>query len=525
MIDQLAQRTLGLPAVMQQLDNQFVAVDLLPESLLSSVITHSGGNLDNRCYAISTFRNNLLAGNELQSPCPWLPEQVQQRILERIEEAGVARYCYQSEEVTDALILDLLSRIEGRQQRLTGLVSQLVLQQELDELEKLRLSIEQQSNKKRKKGNAKLFLTDGKKASIQAQAELSAWFQLLDEQGTEILPDIWAERLAVWEELESVFTDLGIVSGLGFDLSKGVFQSHGWMNIVRLHKVIKTLPQLRDVIQTIGRLKDVDGKPIIEEIVTQMSVMSRANKDVVTPLVPMETKGVTRSDSISRMLPQETALLTHPVLKKLWHAKRAEHALLSYAVEGTDTVTEELKEELEVREARTGTNVNKNSGPIIVCLDTSGSMMGTPENVAKALVLECLSVATRENRQCYVYLFGSSGEIEERELSLTKDGLERMISFLSMSFGGGTDAEGPLNLALARSDEKEWDKADILIVSDGEFAVTAGLSRKINNRKERKALAVHGVLIGNDRNAMEKICDPLHQFSDWLELQSNSIKR
>jgi uncharacterized protein with von Willebrand factor type A (vWA) domain len=349
--------------------------------------------------------------------------------------------------------------------------------------------------------------------------------KLTDEQvsGAGLFPTIWVERRAVWQELEIVFTDLGAVSGLGFDLSKGFFQSHGWMNLVRFHEVIKQLPPLREVIQTLGRMKDVDGTPLIEEVVTRMSVITRKKNEVVTPLVPMETKGITRSDSISRMLPQEAALLGHPVLKKLWHARRAEHALISYAVEGTEIVMSELEEEQEIREERVGKNVNKNRGPMIVCLDTSGSMKGTPENIAKALVLECLSVATRENRACYVYLFGSSGEIEERELTLTKGGLECMITFLSMSFGGGTDVEAPLNLALERCDEKEWKMADILLVSDGEFGVTQGLSRKINNRKKRSALAVHGVLIGHYDAAMEKICDPLHQFSDWLELQNNSL--
>ncbi len=37
-------------------------------------------------------------------------------------------------------------------------------------------------------------------------------------------------------------------------------------------------------------------------------------------------------------------------------------------------------------------------GPIIVCLDTSGSMQGPPETVAKALVLETMRGAHRQNR-------------------------------------------------------------------------------------------------------------------------------
>nr|WP_270049540.1 VWA domain-containing protein [Thalassolituus pacificus] len=159
---------------------------------------------------------------------------------------------------------------------------------------------------------------------------------------------------------------------------------------------------------------------------------------------------------------------------------------------------------------------------MIVCLDTSGSMHGTPENIAKALVLECLSVAKKEKRACFVYLFGSRGEVEELELTPTKDGFERMILFLSMSFGGGTDAEGPLRLALEKSEKEQWEKADIMIVSDGAFPVSQDLVKKIQGARDNRSLSVHGTLIGNADRSMSRICDPLHRFSRWIDLQPNS---
>lgn len=44
-------------------------------------------------------------------------------------------------------------------------------------------------------------------------------------------------------------------------------------------------------------------------------------------------------------------------------------------------------------------------GPIILCLDTSGSMRGARETVAKALTLECMRGAHRQRRKCFVYAF------------------------------------------------------------------------------------------------------------------------
>lgn len=510
--------------ILAGLERQLVDIDLLPDSLVPAVATLPGGDLSARCMTIALLRNQLLAGESLSQPCPWLPEAVQQNIVNVISRSGIATYCQNNPQVTDALILDLLSALEGAQTRaliLARQLAQIKYKQALEVLKEEFAAIQIKRNSAKLKNS--LVLSDAKKLECQLQAELEAWLQLINVSGQHpfVLPSVWAERLEVWQILSEIFDDLGVVTGLGWDLSKGMLQSHGWMNMVRLQKLVEQIPQLREVIETLGRMKDCDGEPVIEEIISKMSVTKRRDKEISMPLVPMETKGITRSDSISRMLPQEAAFLGHPVLKKLWHARRAEHALLSYAVEGTDVITEEVTFEQEVKEEKSGFKINRNRGPMIVCLDTSGSMQGTPENVAKALVLQCISVAKTEKRACYVYLFGSRGEVTEMELTPDAEGLERMILFLSMSFGGGTDAEGPLNLALERSDKNKWHQADILLVSDGEFAVSSGLTRKISHRKDNSGLSIHGIVIGSSLSPMDKICDPLHQFSSWLDLQNN----
>ena len=159
-------------------------------------------------------------------------------------------------------------------------------------------------------------MSNEQRARITVMASEKIWQQLLSsEVSIGILPDVWQERIAVWSQLEDVFSELGLITGLGFDLSKGVFQSHGWLDITRLNKIIKKLPKLQSLIQDLGRDEKTDGL-MLEEIITQMSIVARNEKYMDTPLLPMETKGITRSDSISRMLPQEASLLTNPILKK-----------------------------------------------------------------------------------------------------------------------------------------------------------------------------------------------------------------
>lgn len=502
------------------LDSQFSCIDNVPEKLLPAVITYPKGELSERCYAVTEFRQQLLEGQEISSPVPGMPKEMQNVIVECVQTSGLIRYCYDNEEVTDALILDLLESLESVQTQISFNSATLAAQREQEELDQLANSLKRKKLPLPDKG---LSLTNIQLQKLKVAAEAESWGSLFSgERVIELLPLIWTERLEIWQQLEQVFADIGLITGLGFDLSKGVFQSHGWLDMVRLNKVIQKLPKLRELIQSLGREEDADGGHL-EDVISLMSITSRFETEIVSPFVPEETKGITRSDSISRMLPQEAALLTNPILKKLWHVKRAELGLLTYAVEGTDLSCEEKSVQQEVKDYKSGSETNKDKGPMVICLDTSGSMKGAPENVAKALVLQCLKVAFKEKRKCYVYLFGSKNEVKELELSLEPSSFDYLLNFLCMSFGGGTDIHDPLNMALEKCDSNDWKKADILIVSDGAFHVSSGLSRKVTNRKQKTGLRVHGVLIGDTSSAMESICDPVHQFSEWIELRNSQI--
>lgn len=502
------------PMRLDGLDSSFALLDDVPETLVPALVTNPAGTLHERLHGLVAMRSSLLSGEIPSELLPWPAQQVQESLHEYLNAQGLLKYCHGNEEVVDALLADMLEVLENKQLEQRRLQKVLLEQYEQAALQDLREKLAKRAKKSASRGVP--VLSPEVVAELESRALATSWSQVAGAGGW--LPDVWEERLVVWETLASVFSDLGMIVHLGFDLSKGFFQSHGWLDMVRLKEVLALLPQLQDVIRTLGRMKASEDRPVIEMIMESMTTTRVQKREVKTPFVPMETRGITRSDSISRMLPQEAALLGHPVLKKLWHAKRAEHALLSYAVEGTEleTLAAEVTEDIEVK--RAGKSRSEERGPMIICLDTSGSMAGNPETIAKALTLECLSVAAQEKRGCYVYLFGSRDEVKELELSPNEQGLDRLIGFLSMSFGGGTDAEGPLQMALERCKSEAWQDADILLVSDGEFPSSSDLASKITRRKQSHALSVHGVLIGSGGHAMEELCDPLHRFDSWLDL-------
>lgn len=102
-------------------------------------------------------------------------------------------------------------------------------------------------------------------------------------------------------------------------------------------------------------------------------------------------------------------------------------------------------------------------GPMILCIDTSGSMAGLPENIAKAMALFLGTKAKSENRPCFIINF--STRIETFEIT-DKTGIPNLITFLRQSFHGGTDAAPALHHALKIMEQKNYQKADLLMISD-----------------------------------------------------------
>jgi uncharacterized protein with von Willebrand factor type A (vWA) domain len=153
---------------------------------------------------------------------------------------------------------------------------------------------------------------------------------------------------------------------------------------------------------------------------------------------------------------------------------------------------------------------------MLVCIDTSGSMRGAPEQLAKAVVLQAVRTAHRERRPCRLIAFGGAGELLTHELALTPAGLDALLDFIGQAFDGGTDLAAPLAHAVAAVHQAQWQQADLLLVSDGEFGCTPATLALLDTARLRHGLRVQGVLVG-DRETMGllEVCDAIHWVRDW----------
>jgi len=328
----------------------------------------------------------------------------------------------------------------------------------------------------------------------------------------------WTLQRQGWEEAMSLLKSLGDLSHLHWDELKGQLSRREWAEARRIGSLLERLPELGRFIEGVGRRALDAHLPPAHTAQPQRPSHDRAaprptDDDRRSP-EPTAVDGVHRSRAIARMTGSESLNLTHPVLRRLWRARFAEAQLLSYddRARQPSPRPRPQAEGAAARRQRTPAGL----GPMIVCLDTSGSMQGAPENVAKACVLQALRSAHSGQRPCQLLAFGGPGELLERPLTPDAAGLDALLDLMGQAFDGGTDVQTPIERAIERVQQQGWQDADVLIVSDGEFGLTSATLDRLRQAKERLSLRVHGILIGDRETiGLAEICDTLHWVRDW----------
>lgn len=491
------------------LERRYAFLDDCPDQFLQDVVTLPVGTLAERVRGLRAWRDALLEGS-LPPDDTWPPREIADSAKLAVSALGVLPYLKGQQELVDAFLRDVLASFARRDQVFRSDVAEEL--RRLEQLERKRIEDRRQGARDQRQDRRVVELDDQaiERLREQAQREVA---QRSRNEDAEIVA-AWQERTRTWAAISEVFGDLGEIMGRGWDMTTGVLKHVGWTDLVRLRELLEQLPQLREIVQSLGRLHAADSTETVAELVfVPVRRLEEERREVWNSRIPAETRGIERSGEIARMLPVEAINLGHPKLRYLWHARRAERALLTYRVEGIEI--ERTLIERDAQEARERRRPRQQRGPIIAVIDTSGSMHGLPERVAKALVLEALRTAHAEKRPCFVYAYSGPGMIIEHELDLTPDGVGRLLGFLSMSFGGGSDETGVMKRVLARLENPGWAKADVVFVSDGEWPAPLQLLPKTAVAREA-GTRFHGVQIGNKgRTGLHAICDPVHVFLDW----------
>lgn len=300
----------------------------------------------------------------------------------------------------------------------------------------------------------------------------------IEEQRKKLLKELY-EKIEkfkkIFERLKSFTKNFGRL----WDLAQGELNDNGFDVLEKYAELLQDDEGLRLLSQMIGHHHEEEQK-FHKELRSKVVVDTVYNPE---PAYKGEIAGLRLSDSLLDALPSELALYNNPTIRQIFKMKYAQKQLLSYSY--TRNI-EYKKTHEETEEVEVGETV-EHKGPMIICVDTSGSMQGTPERVAKTVAFALAQKSIEEERGCYLISF--STEIETMDLSSfnSTDGITNLVRFLRMSFNGGTDANPALEYSVKLLKEKDWKNADVLMISDFVMgALSSELEEKIKVQQEKK---------------------------------------
>lgn len=320
------------------------------------------------------------------------------------------------------------------------------------------------------------LLKDMKKELLQRK---TAWeLERIEEERKEFLKKLY-EKIEKFRKLMELLKSFTKNFGRLWDLARGEFEDSGFEILEQYADLLKEDAGLQELAEMIGRHYEEEQK-YRKELRAKVVIETVFNPE---PAYKGEIAGLRLSDSISDALPSELALYAGEKTRPIFKMKFARKQLLSYAYtrDMEYQMTHEETEEVDVGEPE------ERKGPMIICVDTSGSMQGTPERVAKTVAFALAQKSLEEERGCYLVSFSTGIETMDLTSFDSADGLKNLAKFLRMSFYGGTDLTPALEQSLKMLSEKEWKNADVLMISD---FVADGLGDELLNeikaQKENK---------------------------------------
>ena len=165
--------------------------------------------------------------------------------------------------------------------------------------------------------------------------------------------------------------------------------------------------------------------------------------------------------------------------------------------------------ERQLLQVKTQETTQVGRGPIVVCLDQSGSMAGPLEIWSKALVLALLELASQEGRAFALIPFSDTVGKTWIVPANAKPSPGEILNQLEAFRDGGTDFEAPLAGALGviEANAGQLRSADVVFVTDGLAPISPEFAQAWETRTQARGTKLHTILIGTSSAACD--LDPL----------------
>ena len=271
-------------------------------------------------------------------------------------------------------------------------------------------------------------------------------------------------------------------------------KEHGLSDYEERRKVehfFYSFPELKDLLQIIGREQPKREDEMDDTIRHYLPLLPSP------PQPSAEAEEIGNGDDLQHLLPSETAILSDHYTESLFYYK--------YATKQLQLFANRPKNESHFKKEQTQTKKPRlENGPIIVAVDTSGSMSGKPLKIAYSVLTQLLRLARRQKRK--VFLMSFSVRAKFLDLSFPRNWM-RLKAFLEDRFTGGTDGEEMLNRSIEMLQSKSFSMADVLIISDFYFPLPIEPTKKKMLVEHNKGTRFYGLKIDSTDKQYDKILD------------------
>ena len=187
---------------------------------------------------------------------------------------------------------------------------------------------------------------------------------------------------------------------------------------------------------------------------------------------------------LAHVLPVELAGIRHPLLRRDFFRRFTERQLLQYELQAQEPV---------------------GLGPMIACVDCSGSMSGDPLDWAIAVALGLVDTAARQRRAATVITFDTR-ILQEIAWAPGERNVGKLLQLASQGAAGGTDYQPPLQrawelMSTGQHTPNGYRQADVVFITDGICQLPDGPGQFLPRFLEAKRVMgfrVWSVLVGSD---------------------------
>jgi len=237
---------------------------------------------------------------------------------------------------------------------------------------------------------------------------------------------------------------------------------------IRVAEKIRANPKLKRLAELAGRFRREARK-------------AQAHKK--TP-GPDEITDIEIGADLGRLIPSELMKLAHPLMKLDFARRLLERGLVQYRMESVE---------------------KKNRGPVIVCIDNSGSMMGEREIWSKAVALAMCQIAMDQKRTFEVIHFNT--DVARKDIfPAGKADPEKLIETMAYFSSGGTEFAPVLGVAfqdIMEADNKGLKEADVVFITEV--------------AKKQSEASLYTICLGAAAPSLEPISDKILLLSNLLQ--------